>query len=178
LHRRLWVDTFVSEATLVGLVKEIRRAFGDGGLLIRTSHGVGYAFSGEVAVQRSPRPTSGQPDSGHWVVASDRRIALKWGENVIGRDATSDVAINLAGVSRRHARILVSADGVLLQDLGSKNGTTVRGLACLETASLNDGETIRLGPASIVFRAADANLSTEAMDPGAMERADTGPPQD
>ena len=50
LHERLWPGTFVSDATLVGLVKEIRRTLDDRDAdapLIRTAHGVGYAFAGE-----------------------------------------------------------------------------------------------------------------------------------
>ena len=39
LHSRLWPDSFVSDATLLGLVKEVRRALGDegDGALIRTA---------------------------------------------------------------------------------------------------------------------------------------------
>lgn len=56
LHQKLWPETFVSDATLVGLIKEIRRAFNDqdGALpLIRTSHGVGYAFCRAVQSKES-----------------------------------------------------------------------------------------------------------------------------
>lgn len=47
LHQQLWPGTFVSDATLVGLVKELRRALNDrnpNSPIIRTSYGVGYAF--------------------------------------------------------------------------------------------------------------------------------------
>jgi adenylate cyclase len=56
LHERVWPGTFVSDATLAGLVKELRRALSDAASdkpLIRTSHGVGYAFSREVEKVRS-----------------------------------------------------------------------------------------------------------------------------
>src|SRR5688572_11738777 len=49
LHERLWPGTFVSDATLVSLVKELRKGLRDDSTasqLIRTSHGVGYAFCG------------------------------------------------------------------------------------------------------------------------------------
>src|SRR5690349_16789292 len=45
VHRRLWPDTFVSDATLAGLVKELRKALDDhdrANPLVRTAHGVGY----------------------------------------------------------------------------------------------------------------------------------------
>ena len=56
LHERVWPGAFVSDATLAGLVKELRRALADAANvrpLIRTSHGVGYAFSGELESVRS-----------------------------------------------------------------------------------------------------------------------------
>ncbi len=55
LHRELWPGTFVSDATLVGLVKELRRALRDDGQepAIRTAHRVGYAFA---------RPADAGPD--------------------------------------------------------------------------------------------------------------------
>lgn len=51
LFSRLWPDTFVSEANLASLVKEIRAAIGDDARapgLVRTVHRFGYAFSGPV----------------------------------------------------------------------------------------------------------------------------------
>ncbi|HYI11596.1 MAG TPA: winged helix-turn-helix domain-containing protein [Thermoanaerobaculia bacterium] len=51
LFARLWPDTFVSEANLASLVKEIRAAIGDDARApkyVRTVHRFGYAFSGPV----------------------------------------------------------------------------------------------------------------------------------
>ena len=55
IHARLWPDTFVSDATLVGLVKEVRRALNDEqqGTVIRTAHRVGYAFAASQGVALS-----------------------------------------------------------------------------------------------------------------------------
>ena len=47
LHQELWRETFVSDAALASLVKELRRELRERGRaadLIRTVHGVGYAF--------------------------------------------------------------------------------------------------------------------------------------
>ena len=47
LHERLWKETFVSDATLVGVVKELRRVLDDRSPdlpIIRIAHRVGYAF--------------------------------------------------------------------------------------------------------------------------------------
>ena len=51
LFAKLWPDTFVSEANLASLVKEIRAAIGDDARaprFVRTVHRFGYAFSGAV----------------------------------------------------------------------------------------------------------------------------------
>lgn len=51
LFARLWPDTFVVEANLASLVKEIRAAIGDDARaprFVRTVHRFGYAFSGAV----------------------------------------------------------------------------------------------------------------------------------
>jgi DNA-binding winged helix-turn-helix (wHTH) protein len=58
LFARLWPDTFVSDANLASLVKEIRAAIGDDARApryIRTVHRFGYAFSG-AAMDVTPRP--------------------------------------------------------------------------------------------------------------------------
>jgi DNA-binding winged helix-turn-helix (wHTH) protein len=68
LHDRLWPRTFVSDATLAGLVKEIRRALdvhNSSTPLIRTAHGVGYAFAGELQAS-----VSGQADVNRWTPTS------------------------------------------------------------------------------------------------------------
>ncbi|HYK02872.1 MAG TPA: tetratricopeptide repeat protein [Thermoanaerobaculia bacterium] len=51
LFSKLWPDTFVSEANLASLIKEIRAAIGDDARaprFVRTVHRFGYAFSGTV----------------------------------------------------------------------------------------------------------------------------------
>ena len=57
IHQRLWSTTFVSDAALVGLVKELRRALRNDqtGTVIRTAHRVGYAFAGSIQVTHRHR---------------------------------------------------------------------------------------------------------------------------
>src|SRR5215211_7114691 len=52
IHKSLWAGTFVSDATLTSLVAELRAAIGDDARrprLVRTIHGYGYVFCGDVA---------------------------------------------------------------------------------------------------------------------------------
>jgi pSer/pThr/pTyr-binding forkhead associated (FHA) protein len=73
------------------------------------------------------------------------------GANVIGRAPDSTIRCDAAGVSRYHARILVSKGVATLEDLGSKNGTYLQGQR-ITSAYLSHGDEIRLGHASLTFR--------------------------
>ena len=75
LHERLWPATFVSDATLVGLVKELRRALhdrDDHAPVIRTVHRVGYALCPEVHAGARARARVW-----HWLVFRGRRSAVR-----------------------------------------------------------------------------------------------------
>ena len=138
LHERLWKETFVSDATLVGVVKELRRVLDDRSPdrpIIRTAHRVGYAFCRAVDESKPAGPVLA-----HWVIVDQRRIMLQAVENVIGRDPASTVCLDSAAVSRRHACIVIDSRGVRLRDLGSKNGTKIGDRAVVGESSLRDGD--------------------------------------
>ena len=80
---------------------------------------------------------------------------------MIGRDPASRVWLDVARVSRRHARILVDAEGALLEDLGSKNGTTVGTTTVTGQAPLRDADVIHLGPVRLVYHASASGMPTE-----------------
>ena len=83
----------------------------------------------------------------------EREIALVPGENPIGRERESVVWIDDFDVSRHHARIVIDGAGARLEDLGSKNGTFLRGEKILSEVALADGDIVRVGGATMVFRA-------------------------
>jgi DNA-binding winged helix-turn-helix (wHTH) protein len=158
LHERLWPQTFVSEATLTGLVRDLRRALGDRARdapIIRTASRVGYAFCAPVEA-RAPSTAATQ----HWIVVQGGTIALHSGENVIGRDPASTVWLDDTAVSRRHARIVIHADRALLEDLGSKNGTKCGEALLTAPTALRDGDRIGIGPIVMVYRWSDSGMST------------------
>lgn len=64
---------------------------------------------------------------------------------VIGRSETCDIVLSSALVSRQHARVSVSADGVQIEDLGSRNGVLVNGTPIERPTRLAHGDTILLG---------------------------------
>ena len=92
LHRLLWPDTFVSDSNLPNLVAELRDALGDGAReprIIRTVPRFGYAFTAEAAgasTRRGARTCR--------LIWGDREIALRPGENVIGRDEAATLWID------------------------------------------------------------------------------------
>ncbi len=148
IHGALWPDTFVSETNLANLVVELRAALGDdahASRIVRTVPRFGYAFCAQARDEnREPSPAA---DIGveHRLIWGRREIALAPGENLIGRDHSAVVWINDESVSRRHARVLVAADGARLEDLGSKNGTFLRGRPVTGPTLLEDGDEFTLG---------------------------------
>jgi hypothetical protein len=128
--------------------------------IIRTVPKFGYAFSAEIAAE------SPQPDAlAFRLIWGDREIALHRGENVIGRDEGVILWIDDNSVSRRHARIVVGEQEAVLEDLGSKNGTLLRGERVESPARLVDEDLITIGPASITFRALHQTGSTATVNP-------------
>ncbi len=77
-------------------------------------------------------------------------IQLKPGENSFGRGDATDFTIPDPSVSTRHCRVLVADDGVILQDLGSTNGTSVNGVAG-QQFKLENGQALRFGNVDLVY---------------------------
>ncbi|WP_244231274.1 FHA domain-containing protein, partial [Saccharomonospora piscinae] len=82
---------------------------------------------------------------------SNRTYSLKQGGNVIGRGQDADFRLPDTGVSRRHLEVTWDGQSATLADIGSTNGTTVNGTP-VQTWQLADGDVIRVGHSSLVFR--------------------------
>jgi pSer/pThr/pTyr-binding forkhead associated (FHA) protein len=77
----------------------------------------------------------------------------------VGRDADCDIMIPNRQVSRRHARIFSSDDGVLLEDLASKNGTHLNGDLVEDPVLLRDGDVVQIALAQqFIYLSSDATL--------------------
>ena len=165
LQERLWPATFVAEANLSNLVAEVREALGDSPRspsYIRTAHGFGYAFCGDAAVtgprQRAPE---GPPC---WLEWDGRRLPLSIGAHVIGRDPDVEIPLDQSTVSRRHARLVVTMEGAVLEAFVSKNGT-FRGMERVDAPiQLTDGDAIRVGSVLMTFRVR-ASFGSEETQP-------------
>lgn len=107
--------------------------------------------------EAAPSPPTTLLSSFHLITAKGDKIPLAEGnEYTLGRTATkSPSEIDLSGygvdvgqgVSRKHARLVVTRENCVLEDLGSRNGTFVNGrrLKEGERCTLTGGEKILLG---------------------------------
>lgn len=167
LQQALWPSSFVQETNLASLVAEIRRALGDSAehpRYLRTLHRFGYRFIATVHEEQVREDAVKRPVK-YWLVWDARQIALADGENIVGRAPDAEVWIDAAGVSRHHARIRLEGESATLEDLGSKNGTYVRGQRVSHATELADGDQIRLGSVVVTFRIPPPAGSTETARP-------------
>lgn len=154
LQQQLWPSIFVEETNLAGLVVEIRRALRDTAsnpAFVRTVYGFGYRFVGDVKEDEDPPRTAPAPVPS-CLVNQQRCLILMEGTNIIGRAPAATIVIEARGVSRHHARILVSDAAATLEDLGSKNGTYLNDKLVTAPVRLADGDEIRLGAMSLTYR--------------------------
>jgi DNA-binding winged helix-turn-helix (wHTH) protein len=165
LHEQLWPSTFVGETNLPALVAELRRALGDtahDSAYVRTVHRFGYRFVAGVGEVPSARVGSDRAVR-MYLTSGDRQYPLVDGAMTIGRAGDAAIQIDSGGVSRHHARIVVSGDEARVEDLGSKNGTFVDGKRVTGVFLLIDGNEIRVGPVVLTFRVAPPAQATETM---------------
>jgi DNA-binding winged helix-turn-helix (wHTH) protein len=165
LLERLWPGTFVSDASLHNLIAEIRAALDDDPRtprFIRTVPRYGYAFHGEAlsALAIDGRASHQHAGAGPRLVSRKREWPLAEGANVIGRDRDCAVCVDSGTVSRSHARIVVTNGEATIEDLGSKNGTSVDGRKVKKPVALEEGAQVRVGSITMTYRTLEALPST------------------
>lgn len=109
-----------------------------------------------------PNPTyalrfiSGKYQGGEFPLRMDREI-------VVGRSSDLDMVLVEDMVSRKHAKITAAGDQIVIQDLGSTNGTFVNGEK-IKKARLKEGDRILIGTSIIKLVAVDTSqvVSEEA----------------
>jgi DNA-binding winged helix-turn-helix (wHTH) protein len=152
LYQRLWPDVVVEPGNLHGLVSEIRSALDDRDhAIVRTVHRVGYAFAGAAAAEETARFS---------ILLGDDEIPLRSGENGIGRDPRDTIVIHSPEVSRHHARLIVTGTTVMLEDLGSKNGTYIGSRPVTAPEEVAPGDEILIGTSRLRLVQVDALAPT------------------
>ncbi len=108
---------------------------------------------------------SGKYQGGEFPLRSNREI-------VIGRSSDLDMVLVEDMVSRRHAKITTTDGGILIQDVGSTNGTFVNGEKIEGVARLSEGDRILVGTSIIKVVAVDA--ATAESEAEARRRLEAG----
>jgi DNA-binding winged helix-turn-helix (wHTH) protein len=81
------------------------------------------------------------------------------GTLMVGRDPTCEITIQDRQVSRFHARISPTPEGVTIEDLGSKNGTVHNGAELTTPVMLQDGDMLGIALAQqFLFLTSDATM--------------------
>jgi DNA-binding winged helix-turn-helix (wHTH) protein len=158
LYHRAWPDDSPDESDLARAVAEVRRALGDSAStprFIQAEPGQGYAFIGAAVTVQDPTPLLTMSGL-RWLEWGQQRYPLAPGVHVVGRDWQNDVRLDVTTVSRRHARLVVTGDAVLVEDLASKNGTYRGDTRVSGAVPLADGDAVRFGDVLVTFHAAGA----------------------
>lgn len=172
---RVWPNTFISEATLTGVIAEIREVLADRARqprFVRTVHRFGYAFCGAVSYPSGALALVRR--STCFLLGETGELMLNEGENILGREARDTITLSDATVSRRHARIVVTGDEATVEDLGSKNGTYRGGERLTAPARICDGDRLLIGAVPLVFRvhrSAETTLTRPAENGSILSRA-------
>lgn len=82
---------------------------------------------------------------------TSRTVRLQGGAYVLGRGDAADVPLDDPEVSRRHARLLIDGDDVVIEDLDTQNGTWVGGER-VRQQPVDDGDRIEIAPFTITVR--------------------------
>lgn len=131
-------------------------------MLRRKGRSASYEAVGTPSVQRAPTETgtrwtlSGRDSGGGPVQIGFTREKLAQAARglTLGRNSElCDFVVNDPSVSRRHARILLSGDAVMIEDMSSSNGTFLDGnqLEPYQATGLAAGARIRLGEVDMLF---------------------------
>jgi DNA-binding winged helix-turn-helix (wHTH) protein len=159
LLRRVWRGAAVEDGNLTVAIADLRVALDDNAhqpRFVRTYHRRGYAFvANAVEIPRTAAATTGGA-SVFAIEWNDRRLALREGENILGRNpARSSLCIDDPRVSGRHARIVISGETATIEDLQSTNHTFVGGVQITSPHRLTSGDVVRLGGPTVTFRRTD-----------------------
>ena len=94
-------------------------------------------------------------------------IEFRGRDLILGRDLDCDVVVDRPDVSARHARIYRAGRSVLIEDLGSSNGTFIDGREIRRPEAIATGATIGLGDwtSKVIFAATAIDANTAGTVP-------------
>ncbi|WP_338078850.1 FHA domain-containing protein, partial [Corallococcus exercitus] len=94
-------------------------------------------------------------------------VPLHQGSITLGRSSTSDLRLQHASISRRHAQLTRRGNVFTVRDLGSQNGTFVNRLRIKGEVEVRPGDELSLGNATLRLRGSGAGptVSRTSLDP-------------
>jgi two-component system cell cycle response regulator len=99
-------------------------------------------------------PEGGKRDRAYLVVLAGASVGemykIEGDKTVIGRGQKAQIRLLDDGISREHAQLVIVNDRIVLQDLGSTNGTYCNGLKVEANKELVDGDKILVGSTTIL----------------------------
>ena len=152
LLRDVWRDVIVEEATLSKTVAELRDALGDEAAkpaIIQTVRSRGYRFALPVRSEELAPPSASSAAVRLLYGTIDH--PLPDGEHLIGRDEHVKIVLHTPLASRHHARVHVEGTLVIIEDVGSKNGTFVNGERIDQPRVLTLGDKIEIGGETLIL---------------------------
>jgi DNA-binding winged helix-turn-helix (wHTH) protein len=203
IHDAVWQQHAVGEGVLRRTIAILRRALGDDAhkpTYIETIPKRGYCLIAPIGRTRAPEHPGGTDTIDHGLPCGESlsrhddgraeetpaqiECSLEFGDhgfplrevvNIIGRTPEATVRLGCDRVSRRHAQIIIAGGSAFIEDLASKNGTSVRGRRIHKPTQLADGDEIAIGSFVMVFRdhtacATDTELYTEDEEPDGENR--------
>jgi DNA-binding winged helix-turn-helix (wHTH) protein len=163
----VWKVEAIADGTLTHAIAQLRKSLGDHArspTYIETIPKRGYRLIAPVRMTDAAVPVHRITASRFKLAAHDGETALAEGENLIGRDRGASIRIDVPGVSRRHARIIIDGDTAILEDLGSKNGTFLAGRQLARPSRLAHGDEIRIGQSVARFTFVVEDSPTSHLD--------------
>ena len=101
-----------------------------------------------------------------------KKLKLAEAQVVVGRDEDCRIKIASSDVSRQHALLIPVEDGVLVRDLGSRNGTFVDGVPIQGEVLLRPGGTLSVGPLTFELSGGDGRKAPMGARPAAKKAND------
>ncbi|HEX7681665.1 MAG TPA: FHA domain-containing protein [Thermoanaerobaculia bacterium] len=113
-----------------------------------------------------PPPPPAEPELVATLTADDGTMHPLLEETcTVGRTPANTIALRDVSVSAKHAQVVRTAEGFVIEDVGSRNGTFVNSEKLTEKRLLADGDLVRLGKIILTF-----NLATDVQRKQSTER--------
>jgi pSer/pThr/pTyr-binding forkhead associated (FHA) protein len=84
-------------------------------------------------------------------------------ETLVGREVECTISLDSPHVSRYHAKIVISNNGAIIEDLNSSNGTFVNGRRIREKTSISLGDEIRFDKLAFRLTSRDSGTSDQTV---------------